>query len=244
MSEVKRELREPRELAVTILVIEDEPQIRRFLRATLTSHGYKLVEAGNGQEGLALATTWLPDLVILDLGLPDMDGVNVARRLREWSAAPILVLSVRDREHDKIAALDAGADDYLTKPFGVGELLARIRVALRHSAQISQEPGDPIFKVGDLQVDLSRRQVTLKGVEVHLTPIEYKLLTVLIRHAEKVVTHQQLLKEVWGPACTNETHYLRVYMGQLRRKLEGDPARPRYLITEPGVGYRLKVDEG
>ena len=228
--------------AITILVIEDEPQIRRFLRATLTSHGYKLIESATAQEGLAHAATWLPDLVILDLGLPDLDGVEVARRLREWSSVPILVLSVRDREQDKIAALDAGADDYLTKPFGVGELLARIRVALRHSAQISPEPGDPVFKAGELQVDLARRQVLVNGAEVHLTPIEYKLLGVLIRHAEKVVTHQQLLKEVWGPACTNETHYLRVYMGQLRRKLEIDSARPRYLITEPGVGYRLKVD--
>lgn len=227
---------------MTILVIEDEPQIRRFLRATLTSHGYKLIESATAQEGLAQAASWVPDLVILDLGLPDLDGVEVARRLREWSAAPILVLSVRDREHDKIAALDAGADDYLTKPFGVGELLARIRVAFRHSAQISQEPGDPVFKAGGLQVDLARRQVLVNASEVHLTPIEYKLLTVLIRHAEKVVTHQQLLKEVWGPACANETHYLRVYMGQLRRKLETDPARPHYLITEPGVGYRLKVD--
>jgi two-component system KDP operon response regulator KdpE len=233
---------QPFDSAVTILVIEDEPQIRRFLRATLTSHGYKMVEAATAQEGLVQATSRLPDLVILDLGLPDMDGVEVARRLREWSTAPIVVLSVRDRENDKIAALDAGADDYLTKPFGVGELLARIRVALRHSAQISPEPGDPVFKTGDLQVDLARRQVLLNGAEIHLTPIEYKLLMVLIRHAEKVVTHQQLLKEVWGPACTTETHYLRVYMGQLRRKLEADPARPRYLITEPGVGYRLKVE--
>lgn len=233
---------QPFDSAVTILVIEDEPQIRRFLRATLTSHGYKMVEAATAQEGLVQATSRLPDLVILDLGLPDMDGVEVARRLREWSTAPIVVLSVRDRENDKIAALDAGADDYLTKPFGVGELLARIRVALRHSAQISPEPGDPVFKTGDLQVDLARRQVLLNGAEIHLTPIEYKLLVVLIRHAEKVVTHQQLLKEVWGPACTTETHYLRVYMGQLRRKLEADPARPRYLITEPGVGYRLKVE--
>jgi two-component system KDP operon response regulator KdpE len=233
---------QPFDPAVTILVIEDEPQIRRFLRATLTSHGYKMVEAATAQEGLVQATSRLPDLVILDLGLPDMDGVEVARRLREWSTAPIVVLSVRDRENDKIAALDAGADDYLTKPFGVGELLARIRVAMRHTAQISQDPGDPIFKTGDLQVDLARRQVLLNGSEIHLTPIEYKLLTVLVHHAEKVVTHQQLLKEVWGPACTTETHYLRVYMGQLRRKLEADSARPRYLITEPGVGYRLKVD--
>ena len=233
---------QPFDSAVTILVIEDEPQIRRFLRATLTNHGYKMVEAATAQEGLMQATSRLPDLVILDLGLPDMDGVEVARRLREWSTAPIVVLSVRDRENDKIAALDAGADDYLTKPFGVGELLARIRVALRHSAQISPEPGDPVFKTGDLQVDIARRQVLLNGAEIHLTPIEYKLLMVLIRHAEKVVTHQQLLKEVWGPACTTETHYLRVYMGQLRRKLEADPARPRYLITEPGVGYRLKVE--
>jgi two-component system KDP operon response regulator KdpE len=228
--------------AVTILVIEDEPPIRRFLRATLSSHGYKPIESATAQEGLAQAATWVPDLIILDLGLPDLDGVEVARRLREWTTVPIIVLSVRDREQDKIAALDAGADDYLTKPFGVGELLARIRVALRHLAQLAPEPGDPIFTAGDLQVDLSRRQVLVNGNEVHLTPIEYKLLTVLIRHAEKVMTHQQLLKEVWGPACTDATHYVRVYMGQLRHKLEADPARPRYLITEPGIGYRLKVE--
>lgn len=230
------------EPAVTVLIIEDEPQIRRFLRATLSSHGYKPIESATAQDGLAQAAMWVPDLIILDLGLPDLDGVEVARRLREWTAVPIIILSVRDREQDKIAALDAGADDYLTKPFGVGELLARIRVAMRHSAQLAPEPGNPVFKADNLQVDLSRRQVLVDGREVHLTPIEYKLLAVLIRHAEKVVTHQQLLREVWGPRSTDATHYVRVYMGQLRHKLEADPTRPRHLITEPGVGYRLKID--
>lgn len=227
---------------ISVLVIEDEPQIRRFLRAALTSHGYRLIEAATAQEGLAHAASWLPDLIILDLGLPDLDGVEVARRLREWSKAPIIILSVRDRERDKVAALDAGADDYLTKPFGVGELLARMRVALRHTAQVGAPSSEPTFISGGLRVDLARRQVTLDGAEVHLTPIEYKLLTVFVQHAEKVVTHQQLLRDVWGPSSANETHYVRVYVGQLRRKLEADPARPRYLLTESGVGYRLRVE--
>ena len=225
-----------------VLVIEDEPQIRRFLRATLTTHGYHLIEAVNAQEGLAHAATHNPALIILDLGLPDLDGLDVTRQVREWSDVPIVVLSARGQEQDKIAALDAGAEDYLTKPFGVGELLARMRVALRHAQQAVDASEEPLFAVGDLQVDLARRQVTVANEEVHLTPIEYNLLKTLVQHAGKVVTQTQLLKEVWGPAYSAESHYLRVYMSQLRRKIEVDPARPRYLLTEPGVGYRLKVE--
>jgi two-component system KDP operon response regulator KdpE len=224
-----------------ILIIEDEPQIRRFLRATLTAHGYRLIEAATGQEGLVQAATRQPELVILDLGLPDLDGLEVTRRLREWTTMPILVLSARGQELDKIAALDAGADDYVTKPFGVGELLARMRVALRHAMRTAQEAEPPVFVLGDLRVDLAQRQVHVAAQEVHLTPIEYRLLSTLVRYAGKVVTHRQLLQEVWGPGYAHNTHYLRVYMGQLRHKLEADPARPRYLLTEPGVGYRLKV---
>ena len=226
-----------------VLVIEDEPQIRRFLRATLTNHGYRLIEAINAQEGLAHAVTHNPALIILDLGLPDLDGLDVTRQVREWSDVPIVVLSARGQEQDKIAALDAGADDYLTKPFGVGELLARMRVALRHAQQASEASSEaPFFEVGDLKVDLARRQVTVANEEVHLTPIEYNLLRTLVQYAGKVVTQTQLLKEVWGPAYAAESHYLRVYMSQLRRKIEVDPARPRYLLTEPGVGYRLKAE--
>ena len=222
----------------TVLLIEDERQIRRFLGATLGSHGYRMLAADTGAEGLTEAAAWQPDIVILDLGLPDMDGLEVLRRLREWSAVPVIVLSARGQEGDKVAALDAGADDYVSKPFGPGELLARIRVALRHAAAL-REDAAPTFTTGDLHLDLARRQVTVGGTEVHLTPIEYRLLTVLARHAGKVLTHRQLLTEVWGPAHTTEAHYLRVYMAQLRRKLEPEPARPRYLLTEPGVGYRL-----
>jgi len=228
---------------VTVLLIEDEPQIRRFLRATLTANDYRLIEAATAQEGLTQAALRQPDLVILDLGLPDLDGLEVTRRLREWTTMPIIVLTARDREGDRIAALDLGADDYLTKPFSVGELLARMRVALRHAARERQEPGEPIFSVGDLRVDMARRQVHLAGQEVHLTPIEYKLLATLVRYAGKVVMHRQLLKEGWGIGYAGETHYLRVYMSQLRHKLEVDPARPRYLMTEPGVGYRLKTED-
>jgi two-component system KDP operon response regulator KdpE len=223
----------------TLLVIEDEPQIRRFLRATLTAHGYRLLEATTGQDGLVQAATRQPDLVILDLGLPDLDGLEVTRRLREWTTLPIIVLSARGQEADKIAALDAGADDYMTKPFGVGELLARLRVALRHAMRTSQDSETAIFTVGDLQVDMSQRRVYVATQEVHLTPMEYRLLTTLVHHAGKVVTHHQLLTAVWGPGHTHETHYVRVYMNQLRHKLESNPARPRYLLTEPGVGYRL-----
>ena len=225
-----------------VLIIEDEPQIRRFLRATLASHGYALIEATTAQDGLAQAATRQPDLVILDLGLPDLDGLEVAKQLREWSRVPIIVLSARGQENDKIAALDAGADDYLTKLFGVGELMARMRVALRHIAAVAQELDNAIFVVDDLRVDLARRQVFIDDEEIHLTPIDYRLLTPLVRYAAKVITHRQLLKEVWGPAYQEESHYLRVYMRQLRHKLEADPTRPRYLVTEPGVGYRLRVE--
>jgi len=222
-----------------VLVIEDDAQIRRFLRATLGNHGYRLFEATTGEAGLVEAATRQPDIVILDLGLPDIDGLDVIRRLREWTALPIVVLSARGQERDKIAALDAGADDYVSKPFGVGELLARMRAALRHATRNPEDAGESTFSLGDLYVDLPKRQVSVAGSQVHLTPIEYRLLTTLIRHAGKVLTHRQLLLEVWGPPYADQAHYLRVYMAQLRRKLEADPARPRYLITEPGVGYRL-----
>ena len=229
--------------APTVLVIEDEPQIRRFLRATLPAHGYRLLEAGTAQDGLTQAAMHQPELIILDLGLPDLDGLEVTRRLREWTTVPILVLSARGQETDKVVALDAGADDYLTKPFGTQELLARMRVALRHAAHLRQEPQEPVFTVGELRVDLTHRRVDVANQEIHLTPIEYKLLTVLVRYAGRVVTQRQLLQEVWGPHQTSATHYVRVYMGQLRHKLEANPARPRYLVTEPGVGYRLKTDD-
>jgi two-component system KDP operon response regulator KdpE len=226
----------------TVLVIEDELQMRRFLRSALEGHGYRVIEVGTAREGLAQAAGRNPEIILLDLGLPDVDGLDVTRRLREWTATPIVVLSARGLEQDKIRALDAGADDYLTKPFGVGELLARIRVALRHAATPPGELADPVFTQGELTVDLARRQVFLGEEEVHLTPTEYKLLTLLVRHAGKVITQRQALKEVWGPNYSNQTHYLRVYMAQLRHKLELDPARPRLLLTEPGVGYRLKTD--
>ena len=225
-----------------VVLIEDEPQIRRFLRATLNGQGYRLFEAATGADGIVEVGSRQPDVVIIDLGLPDMDGVAVIRRLREWTAIPIIVLSARGQERDKVTALDAGADDYVSKPFSAGELLARIRVALRHTAGASHEGDEAAFKVGDLQVDRLRRHVSLGGSEVRLTPTEYKLLTTLIRHAGKVVTHQQLLREVWGPAHTDQAHYVRIYMAHLRHKLEAEPARPRYLLTEPGVGYRLAAD--
>jgi two-component system KDP operon response regulator KdpE len=225
-----------------ILLIEDEPQMRRFLRITLQSQGYRLVEAATAREGLMQATTRNPDVVLLDLGLPDLDGLEVTKRLREWTQTPIIVISAREQELDKVKALDAGADDYLTKPFNAGELLARIRVALRHASRRNAGQQEPVFILQNLRVDLSLRQVFVDDEEVHLTPIEYKLLTVLIRHAGKVITHRQLLQEVWGPAHVNEVQYLRVYMTQLRHKLEVDPARPRFLMNEPGIGYRLKYD--
>lgn len=228
--------------AAVVLVIEDDPQIRRFLRATLTDNGYHYLEATTAQDGLRQVGMQHPDLIILDLGLPDMDGLEVTRRLREWTSMPIIVLSARNQERDKVDALDAGADDYLTKPFGTAELLARMRVATRHAIQIAQGTDNPIFTTGGLRVDLTHRQVFVDETEIHLTPIEYKLLLVLVQHAGKVVTRKQLLHDVWGPSYEYEMHYLRVYMGQLRRKLETEPTRPRYLITEPGVGYRLKVE--
>lgn len=225
-----------------VVLVEDEPQIRRFLRATLTGQGYRLFEATTGAAGIIEVGSRQPDVVIIDLGLPDMDGIEVIRRLREWTAVPIIVLSARGQERDKVTALDAGADDYVSKPFGAGELLARIRVALRHTAGASHEADEAAFKVGELHVDLLRRHVAVGAAEVRLTPIEYKLFTTLIRHAGKVVTHQQLLREVWGPTHTDQAHYVRIYMGHLRHKLEAEPARPRYFLTEPGVGYRLAVD--
>ncbi len=227
--------------SATIIVIEDEAQIRRFLRTALAAEGYRVYEAETGRQGLTEAATRKPDLVILDLGLPDIDGVEVVRQLRVWCSAPVIILSARSQESDKISALDAGADDYLVKPFGVGELLARMRVALRHlpDAGNGNEPG--VFSVGALEVDMVHRRVTVAGAEVHLTPIEYRLLTVLVRHAGKVLTHRLLLSEVWGPSHVEHAHYLRIYMGALRHKLEQDPARPRFLLTEVGVGYRLAV---
>jgi two-component system KDP operon response regulator KdpE len=225
-----------------ILLIEDEPQMRRFLRITLQSQGYRLVEAETGSDGLLQAASRNPDVVLLDLGLPDIDGLEVTTRLREWTATPIIIISAREQEQDKVKALDAGADDYLTKPFSAGELLARIRVSLRHALRQRAGRQEPVFVLHDLRVDLALRQVFLADREVHLTPIEYKLLITLVRHAGKVITHRQLLHEVWGPAHVNEVQYLRVYMTQLRHKLEADPARPRFLMNEPGIGYRLKFD--
>ena len=225
-----------------ILLVEDEPQLRRYLRVTLTPHGYRLLEAVNAAEGELLTASHHPDLILMDLGLPDMDGLVLTRRLREWCDTPIIVVSARGREQDKIQALDEGADDYLTKPFGSGELLARIRVALRHKRHGASAQETPLFVLGELRVDQARREVTVAGQPVHLTPNEYKLLTTLVQHAGKVLTHHQLLKEVWGNVQGTQPHYLRVYMAQLRHKLEADPARPRYLMTEPGVGYRLKAE--
>lgn len=225
-----------------VLVIEDESAIRKLLRVSLSHHQFECIDAETGEAGLARAAEYVPDVVILDLGLPDLDGLDVIRRLREWSKAPIIVLTARGQEADKVAALDAGADDYVTKPFGVQELLARLRVALRHSATTERDEGEAVYYVGDLRVDLVHRRVTRGGSEIHLTPNEYRLLTTLVKHAGKVLTHQQLLKEVWGPETAQETHYLRVYMAQLRRKLEADSADPKYLLTEPGVGYRFAGD--
>ena len=225
-----------------ILVVEDELPIRRFLRTSLTAENYRLAEAETGQQAIRLAAQQPPDLVILDLGLPDMDGQEVLQQLREWLKAPILVLSARDQEKQKVAALDNGADDYLTKPFSTAELLARIRVALRHVAKIHGEAESSTFECGDLRVDLTGRRVLVKDTEIHLTPLEYKLLTTLVKHAGKVLTHRFLLKEVWGPLHSQETHYLRVFMASLRRKIEDDAAQPRYLITEQGVGYRFAAE--
>jgi two-component system, OmpR family, KDP operon response regulator KdpE len=223
----------------SILVIEDEAAMRRFLRVSLESSGYRWLEATSGREGLSLAAARNPELVLLDLGLPDQDGIDVTARLREWATMPIIVISARGQEEDKVRALDAGADDYLTKPFGVNELLARIRVALRH-ARGAGGPLAPVLEFGALKLDLDRREVFVDGKEVHLTPIEYKLLALLAKHAGKVLTHRQILKDVWGPNQSEHTHYVRVHMAELRKKIEANPARPVFLATEPGVGYRLR----
>lgn len=222
----------------TILVVEDEQEIRRLLRLTLSAQGYRVVEATTGAGALVEAASRQPDLVVLDLGLPDLDGFVVLRRLREWSRVPVIVLSARGEESDKVVALDAGADDYVSKPFGAAELLARARVALRHGAR-REDAAETALAVGGLVVDLLRRRVSVDGREAHLTPIEFRLLAALARRPGRVLTHRQLLLEVWGPSHVDQLHYVRVFMAQLRRKLERDPARPRYLLTEPGVGYRL-----
>jgi two-component system KDP operon response regulator KdpE len=228
------------EIAPVVLVVEDEAQMRTFVRIALESNGYQMLEAPTAAEGIRQARAYSPDVVLLDLGLPDADGSQVTRRIREYSSVPILVISARGNEQSKVEALDDGADDYLTKPFGAAELMARIRVALRKTA--SRE-APAVVRIGeDIVVDLTRRSVTLRGDEIHLTPIEFKLLAALVRHAGNVQTHHQLLDEVWGPGHENQMQYLRVYMTQLRHKLEREPARPRYLVTETGIGYRLRVD--
>jgi two-component system KDP operon response regulator KdpE len=219
-----------------ILVVDDERQMQKFLRVALTSHGYEVKEAATGKMGINEAVIFRSDLIILDLGLPDLDGLEVITQLREWSKTPIIIISARGQEKDKIAALDAGADDYLTKPFGIGELLARIRTALRHAVGVKDEP---VLEFDDLKIDLAHRRVKVSEVDVKLTPIEYDLMKNMAINAGKVLTHKQLLKACWGPASENDTHYLRVFIGQLRRKIEAEPARPRHIITEPGVGYRL-----
>ena len=223
----------------SVLIVDDEPAVRRFLRVTLAAQSYNILEATTGQEALATAAKDKPDIIVLDIGLPDIDGVEVTKLLRQWTDMPIIVLSVRGSEGDKIAALDAGADDYLTKPFSVGELLARIRAALR---RVTQKSGGPIFTNGSLKVDLSRRIITVSSLEVQLTPTEYELLGVLITHAGKVLTHHFLLQEVWGVEYGEELHMLHVNISNLRRKIEQDSAHPQLIITEPGVGYRLKSD--
>lgn len=222
-----------------ILLVEDEPPIRKFLRTELTNAQYQLDEAATADQGLKHAAQFPPDLVILDLGLPDMDGQEVIRRLREWLTAPIIILSARDQDQEKIKALDNGADDYLTKPFSTGELLARVRVALRHSQHAGDDTSKTTFEVGELKVDMAARRVFVANAEVHLTPLEYKLVVTMVQNAGKVLTHRQLLEKVWGPHQVRETHYLRVFMASLRRKLEADPARPRFLLTEQGIGYRM-----
>jgi two-component system, OmpR family, KDP operon response regulator KdpE len=224
-----------------ILVIEDEQPIRRFLKASLGAEGYRVSEATTAKEGLRMAASLPPDLIILDLGLPDLDGQEVLRQLREWYTSPVIVLSARDQEEQKVAALDHGADDYVTKPFGTGELLARMRTALRHSHRVG--PEETTVRVGDIQIDLGARLVTKNGDTIHLTPLEYKLLVTMLKHSGKVLTHRFLLREVWGPQDSRENHYLRVFVASLRRKLEDDPARPRHIITEQCVGYRIAAGE-
>jgi two-component system KDP operon response regulator KdpE len=223
-----------------VLIVDDEPQIRRFLRASLQSHDYTVLEAENGKEAVKVCTVQKPDLLILDLGLPDMDGQDVIKLVREWSTIPIIVLSIRSDDADKIEALDRGANDYVTKPFSMGELLARMRAALRQGRSEGGD-GETIVTAGDISIDLGKRLITRGGTPVKLSRKEYDLLKILATHPGKVITHQQLLQEVWGPAYVEETQYLRVYMGQLRQKLERDPAAPQWLITEPGVGYRLQA---
>jgi two-component system, OmpR family, KDP operon response regulator KdpE len=225
-----------------ILIVEDELQMLRFLRTALTAQDYRIVEAGTAKAAMIAATTHNPEIILLDLGLPDSDGAILIHGVREWSSVPIIVISARGREDDKVLALDAGADDYLTKPFSMNELLARIRVALRHSALAGTESADMVIEAGPLRIDQARREVVVGGREVHLTPLEYKMLVLLARDAGKVLTHRQILKEVWGPPYVGQTRYLRVFMAQLRQKIEEDPARPRLLITEQGVGYRMKDD--
>jgi two-component system KDP operon response regulator KdpE len=223
-----------------ILIIEDEASLRRFLVPTLANNDYQVLTAANGTDGLAMARTHNPDIILLDLGLPDLEGGKVLQSLRQWSRKPIIIISARNQEKDKVQALDLGADDYLTKPFGAEELLARIRVALRHATQAVLDT--PVLQCGALRLDLERREVTMDGVPVRLTPLEYRLLEALAQRAGKVATHAQLLNEVWGPVGAGQTHYLRIYMGTLRRKIEPDATRPRYLLTEPSIGYRLNVD--
>jgi two-component system KDP operon response regulator KdpE len=226
-----------------LLLVEDEPPMCAFLRASLSSRGYRLLEAATGAEGLSAAASRDPELILLDLGLPDMDGLEVAQRIREWATMPIIVISARGREADKILALDAGANDYLTKPFSTGELAARIRVALKYSQQQRSLPSPPpLLTAGDLRLDLAQHSTFVGDREVHLTPTEFKLLATLMKHAGRVLTHRQLLEQVWGPAYANNTQYLRVYMVQLRHKLEADPARPRYLLTVPAIGYKLRAN--
>jgi two-component system, OmpR family, KDP operon response regulator KdpE len=225
--------------APVALIVEDEPQIRRFVRAALEAEVWQVHEAATQQRGLVEAGTRKPDLLVLDLGLPDGDGLDLIRAVRQWPSVPIVVLSARADETDKVEALDAGADDYLTKPFGVAELLARVRANLRRPRALGPEGADAVVRFGSVEVDSRSRVVRREGVEVHLTPIEYRLLALLLAHAGRVLTHRQLLREVWGPSHAEQPHYLRIYMGHLRQKLEADPAQPRHLLTETGVGYRL-----
>ncbi len=229
------------ELRPTILLVEDEPEIRRFLRTSLGSEGFRVVESATGRRGSIDAATHKPDVAIVDLGLPDMDGIAVISNIRSWSPMPIIVLSARVLERGKIEAFEAGADDYVTKPFGIGELVARIRVALRRAVRLRN--GERVLLLDDASIDLEKRRVLRGGAEIRLTPIEFRLVAVLARHAGRVVTHRQLLREVWGPTHENDTHYLRIYVKQLRDKLESDPANPRHFLTELGVGYRLELEE-